>query len=88
MENPAPGGLEGRMLLWVREEEGQTSVRALMRGQGGKKLEPFQNQREGVSLRLYKGGGERKLPFEVGPWWGAQHLAFYPECNGRVVSRE
>ena len=22
-----------------------------------------------------------------GPWWPAQHLAFYPECRGRVVSR-
>lgn len=88
MENLAPGGLERRLLLWVKEERGQTSIRALMRGQGGKKRGTFQNQREGVSLGLYEVGGERRLPLEVGPWWPAQHLAFYLECSGRVVSRE
>lgn len=53
MENLAPGGLEGRMLLWMaKEEQGQTGVRVLVSGQGGKKLGTVQNQREGVSLGL------------------------------------
>lgn len=39
-----------------------------MRGQGGKKLGTFQNQREGVSLGLSMNRGrERRLPFETGP---------------------
>lgn len=39
-----------------------------MRGQGGKKLGTFQNQREGVGLGLCMNQGrERRLPFETGP---------------------